>query len=310
MTCVDHSTPPVCGAELLFQRGSFLSSGQVIRVALADFMEHPLSSMTDIEGAYSPDGTKISLSRNSGLWVTDSDGGNPLAIDTQDNLIVGDSSWSPDGTRVAYTVGSIFDDSHNSIWVATLGGGTANVTPGVNAKRPRWSPDGNHILFEANSTGDYDVYIMSPSGSNQTNLTHRVGDDVDPNWSPDGSQIVFTGPSAISTMTSAGANINPISVSGDNQPVWSADGHIFFGHLVGSALQLYVTNPNGTNQHVFHSTTNSQETPAVSPDGTYIAWAESENGAHIYTANTDGTNVVRASNTSANDFPLAWKPCP
>ena len=45
-----------------------------------------------------------------------------------------------------------------------------------------YSPSGNHILFESNRDGNWEIYIMSIDGSHQINLTNISGYDAYPAW--------------------------------------------------------------------------------------------------------------------------------
>jgi TolB protein len=63
---------------------------------------------------------------------------------------------------------------------------------------PQWSPDGQQILFQSDRdkvpgemSGDDEIYVMNPDGTEQTRLTHHAGQDAFPRWSPDGRHIVF-----------------------------------------------------------------------------------------------------------------------
>lgn len=71
-----------------------------------------------------------------------------------------DPSWSPDGTRIAFT-------RHSEIWVMNADG-TNQIKLLDSGQCPRWSPDGTKIAFVSKT---FDVWIMNTDGSNQTKLT-------------------------------------------------------------------------------------------------------------------------------------------
>ena len=70
-----------------------------------------------------------------------------------------DPSWSPDGTRIAFS-------RHSEIWVMNADG--TNQTKLLDSDQcPRWSPDGTKIAFEGNG----DIWVMNADGTNQRKLT-------------------------------------------------------------------------------------------------------------------------------------------
>lgn len=60
---------------------------------------------------------------------------------------------------------------------------------------PRWSPDGKQIAFVSDRTGNYEIWLSAPDGSDQKQLTYvgvsETGTSF-PTWSPDGSRIIYS----------------------------------------------------------------------------------------------------------------------
>jgi eukaryotic-like serine/threonine-protein kinase len=64
---------------------------------------------------------------------------------------------------------------------------------GSSERRPRWSPDGNRIAFEASFSGTSQVYIINADGSGQQQITYAPAPGVVfPLWSPDGKRLAYT----------------------------------------------------------------------------------------------------------------------
>ena len=47
---------------------------------------------------------------------------------------------------------------------------------------PRFSPDGKHLAFASNRTGNFDIYTMDLDGAHVRRLTHG-GNSSSPSWS-------------------------------------------------------------------------------------------------------------------------------
>jgi hypothetical protein len=65
---------------------------------------------------------------------------------------------SPDGRRVAFTVGTVREAEnkyHREVWVVGLDGGAPArwTSPGTESSNPRWSPDGRWLYFTSTRPG-------------------------------------------------------------------------------------------------------------------------------------------------------------
>jgi DNA-binding winged helix-turn-helix (wHTH) protein/Tol biopolymer transport system component len=99
-----------------------------------------------------------------------------------------DLAFSPDGQWIAY----VSIPSH-TLWRSRVDGSlplqlTSNS---LYAGLPRWSPDGNQILFMARTyTSNYRAYLIAMNGGDPEPLVRNAEAGFDPNWSPDGKSII------------------------------------------------------------------------------------------------------------------------
>jgi Tol biopolymer transport system component len=149
------------------------------------------------DAAISQDGKLVAYasdranSSNLDIWVQQIEGGATVRLtdDPSDNY---DPAISPDGSQVAFhserTGGGIYV-------VPTLGGAARLLIP--KGRRPRFSPDGQSLMYSVGDGDDYapvDLFIQRLSGGTPT----QIGAGCHPLplsavWSPDGSRILFDG---------------------------------------------------------------------------------------------------------------------
>ena len=111
---------------------------------------------------------------------------------------VADPRLSPDGTTVAYVVGTVdkeADEYRGAIWLAAVDGSTPprRFTSGEKADAdPRWSPDGAQLAFTSNRADKASqLYVMPVAGGEPRKLTSLKEDVAQAVWSPDGARLAF-----------------------------------------------------------------------------------------------------------------------
>jgi len=156
---------------------------------------------------FSPDGTKIAFhstrdSAASGgdlpvganpfeIYTMNADGSDQTRI-TNNNFQDSFPSYSPDGTRLAFTTNR--DGDFEIYTMNPDGTGVERVTnsPGEDA-HPTWSPDGTQITFHSRRTGGLEIFRVDADGGNPVRVTQEGGFKFFPVWSPDGKRIAFNG---------------------------------------------------------------------------------------------------------------------
>jgi Tol biopolymer transport system component len=148
--------------------------------------------------AWSPDGERLALAKDTELRVVTAGGTEELVMPTGLSRGSGQVSrinWSPDGAALLFETSYSEGDSYlYDVFVSTLDGSTPRAisTSSPNPGRARWSPDGGTIAFSRKSGTGFDVVLADPDGEGERALTSIEAAEfstVDLVWSPDGSMI-------------------------------------------------------------------------------------------------------------------------
>jgi Tol biopolymer transport system component len=105
-----------------------------------------------------------------------------------------DPDWSPDGSQIAFSSdrnGGIRNngpDLNNIFVMDTDGGNVRQVTDTFFAQRPKWSPDGEWILYM-----EGEIFAIRPDGTDLWQVSEPKPDTGKflGGWSPDGKQILY-----------------------------------------------------------------------------------------------------------------------
>ncbi len=252
---------------------------------------------------------------NPEIHVMDADGNNQIRLTNHPEEDI-QPSWSPDGSRIAYT--SNRNGGNYQIYVMDSNGkNVRRLTNGVNDRSPAWSPDGLKIAFQGIGNEEIGrenrkakIHIVAPDGTDLQKLAEDIlSNDIEPAWSPDSQRIAF-----VSWREGRTAEIYVMDANGENQrrlthdaqtnraPAWSPDGgKVVFELSLDEDTTIAMINADGTNQRnlteeVLNGIWESNSSPAWSPDGhtiAYVSGIQGRNDTAINLMTVDGVHLKR-----------------
>jgi TolB protein len=101
-----------------------------------------------------------------------------------------------------------------------------------------------------------------------------------------------------------GKQITSAKLEGDRGLAWTPDGKIVYTSLAGGNIDLWIMNPDGTNQKQLTTDPQQDFAPLVSPDNRYIVFNSMRGPLpSVWRMNIDGSNVKQL--TDKEDYLVA-----
>ncbi len=141
----------------------------------------------------SPDGKWLAISsstdKGSQIYIVPAQGGMPRLITPEAPSYW--HGWSPDGNTLAYCARR--NNQYNIFTIPVTGGAETQLThTSSHNDGCDYSPDGQHIYWNAERTGLMKIWCMKPDGSQQEQVTTDTDyADWFPHPSPNGKWLVF-----------------------------------------------------------------------------------------------------------------------
>lgn len=114
---------------------------------------------------------------------------------------------------------------------------------------PKFSPDGNKILFTRYAGDFLHLFTMNTNGTFLMEITAETANDFEGSWSPDGSKIAFISDRAtqkhLYVMDNNGANVTQLTEGNfDISSLhWADDGFIYFSANAGGNRDIWKLKP-------------------------------------------------------------------
>lgn len=217
---------------------------------------------------------------------------------------------APDG-RVAM-------DLAGDIWVVPAGGGKARaITSHLgSAKRPRWSPDGSRIVYQAAADGTSVLFLYDFATRRSSRISREASFDMRPAWHPSGERIVYAsdaigkGFDLWEVDLRSGLHWRLSAHDGDElDAAWSSDGRdLVYVHRLGDQSRLMLRR-HGRPEEVLLSTADNISGPSWRPDGSLITFIRKDlTGSRLEMVILSQPRLLRtlAHGETLSQAPVSW----
>jgi Tol biopolymer transport system component len=268
-------------------------------------------------------------SSDGGIYLVNNDGGGLARL-----TYGGFPSFSPDGTRIAFT-----RSGHVYVMEADGTGISRHPALALASGGLAWSPDGTRIAFVGTRDGEDGLIIVNSDGGRTAQFVEEIpADNVTPSWSPDGGRILIgtgEGFHLVDVQTGSTSLLPRDPRMAEDQrhcggyfgPAYSPNGTTI-GFAWWRVLHpdspfgggcrpkgLFLMDADGTNVRRLTLTGRSLFPwgPSWSPDGTRIAFFSTpfiQGGSDaLYVVNVDGSELTNLADITQDD-PAGFLPAP
>ena len=171
------------------------------------------------------------------------------------------------------------NDAASLVWVDRNGNEEGSPAPPRAYDRPRVSPDGTRIAVDIVDGDNTDVWIWDLERETLTQLTFDEGVDDFPLWTTDGARVVFRSSrddGGLFRKAADGTGQVERLKDGQARPqAWTTDGRLIFDEAVDIGV---LTVEGERTVEMLLDTALTEDEPALSPDGRWLAYLSTETG--------------------------------
>ena len=187
-------------------------------------------------------------------------------------------------------------------------------TPVPSSGQPIVSPDGSRIALTSNRGGADDVFVISPSGTNEKQLTNRRESEGNLAWTASGQQILFSvfkdNTGRLYGIDSDGKNQHELASVPGRAPTLSPDAkQLLYMAGTWTATRLMVSALDGTNAKQITDGSSIAWNNHWSPDGKLIAFTgrnDPKGELAVFVMNVDGSSPRQVTHIPPEEGGAQW----
>jgi serine/threonine protein kinase len=275
----------------------------------------------------SPDGKNVAFIRNiaeSGedvVVVAEANGSNErkIAVRKLPNFF-GSLTWSPTGNSLVCAAGS-FVPAYNIYLVEIRLDNPKEKQLGsqtwASLGEIAWIPDSSGLVFTASDPDSPGLdshqlwYVRYPEGEVRR-ITKELNNYRGVSVTSDSKRLVtLQSASSCNLWVASNSDWNqPTQVTGGsrldgrNGVAYMTGGQVVYSSSVGGNMDLWVMNPDGSNQRQLTANSRNNTQPVITRDGRYLIFVSDRSGtANIWREDIDGTNPRQLTNGSGEAYP-------
>jgi TolB protein len=132
------------------------------------------------------------------IWTLSANGrGGPQKVTSRSSRAAYEPSFAPDGQSLVFESRDVGNESRGQITIFEISsqGRYIDITaPDGDCRQPNWSPRGDHIVYQKQLGGQWDIWLYDIKSKQHRSLTGAlVGDKTDASFSSNGRFIVYSG---------------------------------------------------------------------------------------------------------------------
>lgn len=251
--------------------------------------------------------------RESALMVVNSDGSGErrLLMGTHPDDLES-PLWSPSGESIICACGSSDGGGQRvSLIQVKLADGTKTELTAdkfFHISRMAWLPDKRAILMSATKNLGFlgQLWRVSFPGMEMTQITNDPGDYLDLSIASNADSAVATQSTRVSDIW-LGPATEPERLKKITQGIsdfcWTPSGRVIYSSTATGNIDLWIMQPEGTEQRQLTVKSGVNLRPAVALDGRYLVFISNRTGTfQVWRMNLDGTNQTQLTDGAAKEY--------